>query len=102
MDVILPSRVIPEPFTYLMRGAHQDFTDHLSQIGNHERTRRDNRYEGQHHPTQDFRGLYFFQRTRRLLAKLGVHRLNQGPSHCVFSNRFPPHPLTYIVGPCAW
>ena len=38
MDIILPPRVIPESFTYLMKGAFNDLADRFSllTIGNHE------------------------------------------------------------------
>jgi hypothetical protein len=36
MEVILPLRVIPESFAYLITGALEAFADHFSQIGNHE------------------------------------------------------------------
>lgn len=36
MDVVLPSRVILEFFTYLITGAREDFADHFSQLGYHE------------------------------------------------------------------
>lgn len=36
MDVILPLRVIPESFAYLITGALEVFANYFSQIGNHE------------------------------------------------------------------